>query len=287
MILGAHEATAGGYYKAVDRAKKDRAKALQIFCKSPRRWDAKPIEAEVASRFREALGASRIESCMVHDSYLINLGDPDNTARRRSVAAFVDELQRTAVLGVPHLVFHPGAHKGDGEKRCLVRIAKSLDRALEEAGEGVDLLLENTAGQGSSVGHSFEQLATIIGHCKRPDRLGICLDTAHALAAGYDLQTEEGYEQVFEQLDRTIGLDRLRAFHLNDSKKDRGTRVDRHEQIGKGFLGLEFFRRLVNDPRFKDLPGCLETPSLPNGNDSFARNLRVLRKLIDERKLSR
>lgn len=275
MPLGAQMSIAGGVDKALLRGWKLGCETIQIFTKNSRQWRARPLDEEEIERFRLNREKTGIAPIIAHDSYLINLGSPKEDLWRRSVAAFVEELARCEALGIPYLVAHPGSHRGAGERAGLRRVADALEeiRARTE-GFQVQVLLENTAGQGTSLGYRFEHLARLV---ENNGRLGICFDTCHALAAGYELRTREGYEGTFQELDELLGLHRLKVLHLNDSKGDLGSRVDRHEHIGRGCLGLEPFRILVNDQRFCDLPMILETPK-EQGMD--ARNLAVLRSLI-------
>lgn len=273
MILGAHEAIAGGVSKAFERAEADGADCLQIFTRNARGWNAKPIDPEEVRRFREQ-AARTGKLCAAHSSYLINLASSDAVIRKKSWNALADELSRCTLLGIRCLIFHPGSH--ENAEKGLSLVAEGMTQALRRVPGRVRLLMETTAGQGSSLGWRFEQLAaireTIPGSLRR--RVGICLDTCHVFAAGYDLTTSEGYDATFAELDRRVGLRFLEAFHLNDSKKPLGCRVDRHEQIGQGAMGIEPFRRLVNDARFADLPGYLET------DGRFRENLAVLRSLV-------
>ena len=279
MKIGAHESIAGGMEKAVERAVADGCEALQVFNKSSSQWKAKTLSGEEVEIFRRDLAAAKLP-VISHASYLINLAGPDKKLHRKSVAAFADELERCDRLGIPYLVIHPGSHKGEGEAEGLERAAAALDSIYDSRPAlGTDVLLENTAGMGNCVGNTFEQLATIIGAMKHSRRVGVCFDTCHAFAAGYDMRTRAGYEDTWARFDATIGLARLKAFHLNDSKKDLNCRVDRHEWIGDGFIGKETFRFLVNDTRFADVPAVLETPPLESGEMSFKLNLRRLKKM--------
>lgn len=282
MILGAHESAAGGVTEAAARAKADGCESLQIFTRNSNQWAPKALPPEEIGAFPAARKAAGLGPVLAHNSYLVNLAGPQPALHRKSMTAMRDEIDRCDLLEIPFLVFHPGAHLGTGVKEGLRRIAESLDRLLDEGGSRskARLLLEVTAGQGTVLGSRFEEVAEILSLARRTDRLGVCFDTCHAFAAGYDLSTEEGYEATFQAFDRTIGLGRLEAFHLNDSKKPLGSRVDRHEEIGDGFIGAGAFRRLVNDARFRQTPGVLETPAGPDGEPSFKRNLKRLRGLI-------
>ncbi|HVJ27062.1 MAG TPA: deoxyribonuclease IV [Vicinamibacterales bacterium] len=280
---------AGGLPRAVDRAKASRCEALQIFTKSAGQWRARPLPPEEIALFRDKVAAARIGPVVAHNSYLINLATAQPELRAQSIAALGEELDRAEVLGLDGLVMHPGSYTSGTEADGLRLIAEGLEGLLEERPDGKTMvLLEHTAGQGTNLGHRFEHLAEIIERLQRSPRVGVCLDTCHLLAAGYDICSAEGYAATFEQFDRVVGLDRIRAFHLNDSKKPCGSRVDRHEHIGKGCLGLEPFRMLLNDPRFAAHPMLLETPKLETAASKRrsdmdpwdARNLRTLRGLI-------
>src|ERR1044071_5012175 len=279
-LLGAHMSIAGGVGNAFLHGKKVACDAIQIFTKASRQWLAKPFEKEEIEQFAANRKETGIAKVIAHDSYLLNLGSPDEALREKSVAAFIDELERCEILGVSNLIAHPGSHVGAGELAGIKTIAKSLDEAHEACpGYRVQVTLEITAGQGSNLGYRFEQIAHIIDATRESDRLRVCFDTEHAFAAGYDLRTDEGYERTFGEFDETIGLARLAAFHLNDSKKEFNSRVDRHEHIGKGFIGVDAFRRLMNDKRFWGLPMCLETPKGPELKEDH-ENLTLLRSLI-------
>ncbi|MCC2627334.1 MAG: apurinic endonuclease Apn1 [Thermomicrobiales bacterium] len=275
-LLGAHMSVAGGHALAIDRATAFNMTACQIFTKNANQWNAKPIAPEAAESFRTAVAASEIGFVVAHDSYLINLASPDETLRQRSTAAFGDELQRCAQLGVPWLVTHPGAHMGAGVDEGVGRIASALNQLFDALPDlGVTVLLETTAGQGTSLGRSFEELAMILALVEDQTRVGVCFDTCHVFAAGYDIRETEVYATTMQAFEDSIGLDRLRLFHLNDSKKGLGARVDRHAHIGEGELGKEAFRLLLNDERFAGHPGILETPKGDDGEED-RRNLATL-----------
>ena len=271
---------AGSVGNALLEGRKVACDAIQIFTKSSRQWAAKPYTREEVQEFeinRKATGITRI---IAHDSYLLNLGSPDPVLRTRSVAAFIDELERCETLALSNLVAHPGAHTGAGEAEGIRTIANSLNEIHAACpGYNVKITLEITAGQGSNLGYRFEHIRDIMDATSESDRLRVCFDTEHAFAAGYDITTKEGYERTFSEFDEAIGISRLAAFHLNDSKKEFNSRVDRHEHIGRGFIGLNAFRLLVNDERFWGLPMCLETPK---GKDlkEDRENLTVLRALL-------
>jgi len=273
MLLGAHEGIAGGVSQAFARAEEDGAECLQIFTRNARGWAAKPLEAEEIARFKTEARRTGMPVA-AHSSYLINAAAPDPEIRRKSWDGLADELQRCEQLGIPALIFHPGSNPDEAEGLALC--AEGMARALEAVPGQVELLTETTAGQGASLGHTFEQLARIRQAIPKAfrKRAALCVDTCHLFAAGYDLTTDEGYREAFDELERLIGLEKIHAFHLNDSKKGLGCRVDRHEHIGDGAMGLAPFRRLVNDPRFAEVPAFLETDL------RFKENLAVLRKLV-------
>jgi len=277
LILGAHLSIAGGLHLALHRAVELDCTALQIFTRNASQWRAKPLSAEAVTEFRRTREEVGPIAVAAHASYLINLGSPDRRLRDRSIRSLVQELKRCEALGIEHLVLHPGAHMGAGEERGLRRIASALRRAhARTSGFEVKTVLENTAGQGTGLGHRFEQLARIIDDVDAPDRLRICFDTAHAFAAGYDFRTPRGYAAFWEDVDRLIGLENLAIFHLNDSRRDVGSRVDRHAHIGRGKIGREAFGRLMRDRRFGRVPKVLETPK---EGDMDRRNLALLRRL--------
>ncbi|HZI94933.1 MAG TPA: deoxyribonuclease IV [Patescibacteria group bacterium] len=280
-ILGAHMSIAGGVDLAVGRGADVGCDAIQIFTKSSNQWKAKPLAPEEVLRFKTGLVERKIAPAVAHDCYLINMASPDDALYEKSIASFGEELDRCEILGVPYLVTHPGSHVGSGEEAGIARIAGALDRLLRDRpGQRVKVLLETTAGQGSSVGHKFEHLRAILDRLVSPERVGVCIDTCHVFAAGYDLRTEKGYHEVMTSFDRIVGLDRVRAFHLNDCKKDLGCRVDRHEQIGAGYLGADAFKWLMNDSRFDDVPMILETPKGADCAEDRV-NLALLRSLVD------
>jgi deoxyribonuclease-4 len=279
----------GGLPRAVDRAEASRCEALQIFTKSAGQWRARELPPAEIARFRERVEETGIRPVVAHNSYLINVAAAAPALRAQSIAALGEELDRAESLGLDGLVMHPGSYTTGTEKDGLRLIGEALALLLAARPRArTRVLLEHTTGQGTNLGHRFEHLAAILERVDGSPRVGICLDTCHLLTAGYDLCTEHGYADTFREFDRTLGLDRIEVFHLNDSKKPCGSRVDRHEHIGKGCLGLEPFRRLLNDPRFSTLPMLLETPKLETPESKRrsdvdpwdARNLRTLRKLI-------
>ena len=261
--IGAHVSTQNGVENAPVNAGNIGARAFALFTKNQRQWGGKPYSADNVSLFTERLKAGGFDPAMVlpHDSYLINLGSPDDEKLEKSRAAFLDEMQRTAQLGLSLLNFHPGSHLSlMTEEECLARIAESINLALAQT-KGVIAVAENTAGQGTNLGYKFEHLAYIIERIEDKSRVGVCLDTCHTFAAGYDIRSQEGFEETFSAFDRIVGFKYLKALHLNDSMKPLGSRVDRHESLGKGFIGLDLFKRIMRDPRFDYIPLILETPN--------------------------
>jgi deoxyribonuclease-4 len=280
MLLGAHESVAGGLHTAFERGDGDGCEAMQIFARPKAQWRAPALDREALREFRTARGTRRWP-LLSHTSYLINLGTVDPVILGKSTAALTDEMERAEALGLDYVVLHPGAHLGAGAQTGVARVAACLSQLMEHTrGFHARLLIELTAGQGSCLGCSFEELAQLLEQTRGGERLGICFDTCHAFSAGYDLSTDEGYDAVFTELGARVGLPALLAFHLNDSKTALGSGVDRHEEIGDGTLGLLPFWRLVNDARFANIPGILETPSGPDKLPSYARNLARLRALI-------
>jgi len=277
--LGAHVSIADGVQHAPQRGVDLGCTAIQIFTRNQRQWRAKPLTEQEITQFKINLkeqGFTPPAIC-AHDSYLINLAAPDPSLLSKSREAFADELHRAEILGIPCVVFHPGAHKGHGETAGLKRIAESLDYVYDKFPQtSVLALLETTSGQGTTLGYRFEQLQQIIEMVAIPQKIGICLDTCHIFAAGYDIRTESAYLNTFEQFDRILGLSKLKVIHLNDSKKAFGSRVDRHENIGKGMIGLDAFRFIMHDDRLNGIPKILETPG---GDEWYTINLDILRKL--------
>ena len=278
MLLGAHISISDGVDKAPEHGRKLTCDCMQIFSKNQMQWKAKPLDLDVAEDFKTKSREFKIAETVIHDSYLINLGSPDKALLQQSREAFLEEMVRAKHLGVRYLIFHPGAHMGAGEQAGLKKVAESMNWAREEFGSGdVELILETTAGQGTYLGHSFEQLARIIGYLEDQKNVGVCFDTCQAYAAGYDIKTKKGYEATFELFDETLGMQYLKAVHLNDSKGKQGSRLDRHEQIGKGFIGMEGFKNLMNDERLEKIPMVLETPA---GDKEYKQELKALRSLI-------
>ena len=279
--LGAHMSIAGGVSQALVRGQSIGCESIQIFTKNQRRWADPELRPEEIQAFKRLQAETGIHPIVSHNSYLVNIGSPDDKSWRRSVDSLIRELDRCEALGVPYMNMHPGSHLGSGEETSLKRIARGLDRAHSAtSGYEVMTLLETTAGQGSNLGYTFGQLARIIEMVAHPERMGVCVDTCHIFAAGYELRTREGYEATFRELEELVGLQRLKAFHLNGSKGELGSRVDRHTHINEGELGLEAFRMLLNDPRFGDHPMLLETPKGKQMKED-AMNLAILRSLLE------
>ncbi len=281
MRFGAHMSIAGGFSKAVDRAEQAGCDSVQIFTKNNNQWRAKPIEDDQVEQFAARLSETGIGPVVAHDSYLINLASPVDELWEKSINAFRIELERCEQLGIPFLVTHPGSFVKSTEEEGIQRIAQALNRVHTDLpGVRVMTLLETTAGQGSAIGHKFEQLARIIEKVSTPERVAYCLDTCHIFAAGYEIRTDDGYQETMDSFDSILGLDNIKAFHFNDSKRELGSRVDRHDHIGAGEIGLEGFRHFVNDKRFDDRPALLETPKSDDLHEDV-ENLERLRSLIE------
>lgn len=280
-ILGAHQSIAGGYQRAVQRAAAAGCQCVQIFTTNSNQWRARPVTDDDVRRFQESLRQWNIVEPIAHDSYLINLASPDPGLWQRSVTALAEELRRSERLGLRYVVTHPGATIEGDENQGIERVVRALDELLAETQElSVGCLLETTAGQGTSLGWKFEHLARILEGTSRPERLGVCFDTCHVFSAGYPLAAAKDYRATIRELARTVGLDKVRAIHLNDSARPLGARVDRHAHIGRGHLGLAPFRNLLSDGRFADIPMYLETPKgQENGRELDAINLETLRGL--------
>jgi len=278
MLLGAHVSVSGGVENAPQRAEILGCTAMQIFTRNQRQWISKPLLQTQVEQFVTNLADTSVRSVIAHNSYLINLGTSNSSVREKSLIAFLDEIQRAEKMGIPCLVFHPGSHLGIGSEKGLALIADCINELLEKTSQfRIKLLLETTAGQGTGLGYTFAQLQFILARATSAERLGVCIDTSHIFVAGYDIRTWESYQSTLSQFDGEIGLDQIQAIHLNDSKKPLGSRVDRHENIGQGFIGLEAFRYIMNDARFLHVPKILETPG---GNAYFIQNLNVLRSLV-------
>jgi deoxyribonuclease-4 len=279
-VFGSHLSIAGSMHKALLEAEKLGFDTVQVFTKNQQQWKCKPLDPAAISLWETERDRLKFKQTVSHDSYLINLASADDVLWNKSIDLFVEELTRCGLLGIPYLVTHPGAHLGSGEDVGLKRVAKAMDRIHARVPKGVLTCLEITAGQGSSLGYKLEHLATIIEKTKSSDRLGVCLDTAHLFAAGYDFRGRK-YAKFRKQLDSILGIDRVKVLHLNDSKKELGSRVDRHEHIGLGKIGIEGFGPFVRDRAFKKIPKILETAKdkHPDGRDWDAVNLEVLKSL--------
>jgi deoxyribonuclease-4 len=278
MHFGSHCSTAGGVLKALERAAFIGADVCQVFVKNNMQWFGKAAPDGESTDFK--VRSAKLACVFGHSGYLINLGGPASENRDKSIRSLVQELDLAAQLGLPFLVLHPGSHLGQGEEAGLAQIVSGLDEALAATKNlTVRVALENTAGQGTCLGNRFEHIAAIYSGVKTPARLAMCIDTAHLFAAGFDVRTPQGWDEVMDQITRLVGIEQIAAFHLNDSKSGLDSRVDRHEHIGKGKIGLEAFRHIVNDPRFAQTPGCIETPKSADLREDI-ENLRALRSLV-------
>jgi deoxyribonuclease IV len=277
--VGAHMSIAGGMHNAFLLGQRAGCRTLQVFLKNNNQWKAKALTDEDRALYLDAQKNSGIKPVIAHNSYLINLASPNPQLYEKSLKAFILELERANFFEIPCVILHPGAHMGAGESKGIACVSAALNRALDEVSPPVRILLETTAGQGSSLGHKFEQLAAILEGIRNSDRVGICLDTCHVFAAGYDIRTEQGYRRTMREFNRLVGVDRIQAIHVNDSKRELGSRVDRHAHIGKGFVGENAFRCLMNDARFLSVPKILETPKGKDLKEDIM-NLGVLRRLV-------
>jgi deoxyribonuclease-4 len=279
MKFGAHMSTGGGVYKALQRGVSIGCDVVQIFVKNNMQWFGKPYSPQDLSLYANELAAAKFQTVFGHAGYLFNLGGPAGEFRDKSLKSLIQEIGFATDLGLPFLVLHPGAHLGQGEEKGLAQIIDGLNEAIKATSTSpVRIALENTAGQGSNLGYQFKHLAAIYEGVQTPERLGLCLDTAHLLAGGYEIRTAKAWDGVMKELDELLGLKQVLAFHLNDSKTDLSSRVDRHEHIGKGKIGREGFKHILTDKRFENIPGCLETPK---SKDMFedVENLATLREL--------
>lgn len=281
-ILGAHMSISGGYYRAIELARAAACDCVQLFTKNNNQWRAKDISQIEANQFRDKLKELNIVHPLSHSCYLLNLGSSDKALWQKSIDTYVVEMRRAEQLGIPFVVLHPGAHMGMGEEAGIANVVTALNEVLQKTSDlHCQVLLETTAGQGSGLGHRFEHLGAMIERVSDSARVGVCFDTCHVFAAGYPLASKREYAATMNEFDRRIGLPRIKAFHLNDSKRQLGSRVDRHEHIGRGQLGHAPFQNLLNDRRFRDIPMYLETPKeQENGEDMDVINLRTLRELV-------
>jgi deoxyribonuclease-4 len=287
MKLGAHMSTSGGVWKALERGHSIGCEAVQIFVKSNMRWMGAPHSPADVALFMKHRKDCGFACIFGHTGYLINLGSPPGANRDHSMKSLIQEIELATALRLPFLVMHPGAHLGQGETEALKQIVAALNEVFASTKRSpVRIALENTAGQGTCLGHRIEHLAAIFERVKKPERLAVCLDTCHLFAAGYDIRTRKGWDAVTREIDSILGLKQVVAFHLNDSKTDLGSRVDRHAHIGEGKIGLEGFRHLLNDPRFRKHPACLETPKSEDLHEDL-RNLRTLRSLYRQRRVGK
>ena len=278
MVLGAHVSTAGGIHNAIKNGDELQCDAIQIFLSNPNRWESKPPTTEVLTEFRTAWSDSPIQDVIVHDIHLSNLASPKKDVLEKSRHQFKKQMELAQEIDIRYLVTHLGAHLGEGEEFGLKRLTESFDILFETTdAEDVILLLETTAGQGTNLGYTYEHLRDVIAMTKYPDRFGVCLDTCHVFAAGYDIRTEADCDSTFDKFDEIIGLDRLKAFHINDAKSEYQSRVDRHEHIGEGNIGETAFSYILNDPRFAETPLIIETPKM---NTMHGKNLKTLRGLV-------
>ncbi len=279
--LGAHMSIAGGLHLSLERGESIGCRAIQLFTKSSNQWKARPLKENEIEEFFFLRKKYNISPLVAHDSYLINLASPVNDLWEKSVNAFRIEIERCKILNIPYLVMHPGSHTGSGTEAGIKRICSALNLLLKDYGNsGFPVIcLETTAGQGTGIGSSFEEIREIYENTEVKSRIGVCLDTCHIFAAGYDITTKNKYEETFSLFDEIIGLDKLKVIHVNDSKKPLGSRVDRHAHIGKGFIGLDGFGFLVNDPRLNHLPYILETPKGPDLKEDV-ENIKILRNLM-------
>jgi deoxyribonuclease-4 len=281
MKFGAHMSTSGGVWKALQRGRSIHCEVIQVFVKNNMRWLGKPFSPDDLTSYANELAANSFACVFGHTGYLINLGAPACENRDRSIKSLIQEIQLAAQLGLPFLVLHPGAHLGAGEAAGIKQIVVGLDEVFAATRQSpMRIALENTAGQGTCLGNKVEHLAAVFDGVNKPERLGLCLDTAHFFAAGYDIRTLKGWNAAIREVASLVGLKHILAFHLNDSKTDLGSRVDRHEHIGKGKIGKEAFRHIVNDARFEKHPGCLETPKSDDLHEDV-ENLATLRSLAN------
>lgn len=281
LLIGAHMSISGGVFNSLLYGEELGCSTIQIFTKSNNQWKAKELIPEDTDKFFEIQKETGISPVVAHNGYLINLASPQTDIHQKSLESMLVELHRAELLALPYLVMHPGSHLGSGEKEGIKKIADSINWLHQKtAGHQVKICLETTAGQGSSIGFRFEHMAEIIELVKDNHRLGVCFDTCHIFAAGYDIRTKKVYEETFDEFNEAIGIQILKVFHVNDSMKDLGSRVDRHQHIGKGKIGIEGFRLLMNDSRWENIPKILETPKV-EGTAKDRKNLKVLRDLVE------
>lgn len=278
ILLGAHTSISGGFYKSIEKGIKIGATAIQIFTKNNKSWTGKEITLKEINKFKETQKKSNIKYVIAHSSYLINIGSPNKETEEKSVESLEKEVKRCEQLGIPYLVIHPGAHLKNTEEECLQQIARNLDIILNKCSGTTHILLETTAGQGTNVGYKFEHIKKIRSLSKEKHKIGVCIDTCHIFAAGYDISTPNGYNKTIDEFSKIIGLKNLKAIHLNDSKTELGSKKDRHENIGKGKIPLKIFALIMNDPRLEKIPKILETPV--QNSDEYAKEIKLLKSLI-------
>ncbi|OGQ36354.1 MAG: deoxyribonuclease IV [Deltaproteobacteria bacterium RIFCSPHIGHO2_12_FULL_43_9] len=283
-LFGAHISTSGGVEKSIERAIELNCEAIQIFTKNNNQWNGKPLTEESIKAFKDGVKKAKIKVTNSHDSYLINLCSTDKNISKKSHDAFLDELNRAEELALDYVVMHPGAHLGKGESAGLKTLTRAFNNLMKETrGYKVLTLIESTAGQGSNIGYKFEHLKEILDGVTEPERFGVCLDTCHLYAAGYDISTKDGYEKTFSEFNKIVGIKQIKMFHLNDSKRELASRVDRHEHIGEGKIGRDGFKFLVNDQRFKNHAMIIETPKEDDFMKFDSKNLNFLKSLLKER----
>lgn len=281
ILVGAHMSIAGGFSQAIERGLSIGCTCIQVFTKNNRQWNAKPLKKDETIAFYQAQKNNpAMRSVVAHASYLINIGSSKKEIKDKSVKSLIIELERCDALGIPFLVLHPGVAQENTQEKCIEQIASSVNNIFTEHSYKTKLLFENTAGQGNAVCYSFEQLALLLSKIKKKNKVGICFDTCHAFAAGYDFTTEKNYEHMWQEFDKIIGINTLHTIHMNDSKKTCGSRVDRHEHIGKGLIGLDAFRYIMNDKRFLNIPKILETPKDDDSLKNDKKNIDVLKSLV-------
>ncbi len=279
MIIGGHMSISGGFAPVPARANKIGLNAIQIFSKNQRQWIAKSIDMDDAKSFRENLNKYGIIESVVHASYLVNIATENSEIFKKSIDSLIHEAERCSILGIKYLVFHPGAHLGKGEEYGLKRIVEGIDKIIGKLPDNVYLTVETTAGQGTNLGYKFEHISKILSNVSDSSRLRVCIDTCHIFAAGYELRSKEGYEKTMELFDNLVGFKYLSVIHLNDSEKQFGSRIDRHAQIGKGYIGEKGFKNILKDGRFKNIPLILETPG---GEDLYPEDLKVINKILED-----
>ncbi len=280
MIIGGHMSISGGFREAPERANKIGLNSMQVFTKNQRQWIAKPLDIDDVNEYKENMKSFGIKITVAHASYLVNLAAPADENFKKSIDSMVHELERCDTLDIPYLIFHPGAHMGKGESYGLKRIVQGMDEIISRFKGKAKITIETTAGQGSNLGYKFEQIQYMLDNVSDKDMVKVCMDTCHIFAAGYELRSKNGYEKTMEEFDNKIGFKNLVAVHLNDSEKALGTRVDRHAQIGFGYIGKQGIKNILFDKRFSEIPFILETPG---GEDLYPQDLRIINEILSER----